>query len=109
MRTIFRCNSIFCSRVSFALTGASAKWPWTGSSAFFSAVAVGFLLTEKELIGGKGKCSSVVCEIKRGVRRHVLCEARRTLAQEQETDRTVAYRGVSPCPCLARSREGAAC
>jgi len=34
---------------------------------FFSAVALGFLLTEDGLIGGKVKCWSVGREIKRGL------------------------------------------
>src|SRR5687768_6912093 len=67
MRTILRCNSIFSSRESRALTGAVA-WsvaptalPGAGGAGcstlleagFFSAVAVGFLLTEGRWIDRK--------------------------------------------------------
>src|SRR3954468_15816958 len=56
MRTILRCNSIFSSRVSCALIAAlTGSEPDAAGEGFFSAVAVGFLLTEGQWIDRNGK------------------------------------------------------
>src|SRR5829696_1696522 len=86
MRTILRCSSIFSSRDNLALIGADAKsLAGAAATGFFSAVAVGFLLTEGRWIGGTGKCLADKGEIKRRLGHRAHSKSDSNLHESQST------------------------